>query len=181
MARYIGETESKRRKAAQFWGIVNGLLDELSHRGVTVVACAGNRDTATENSRRMIKDTTADIMPPCHARDNESLIVVGGVDGRGRLWWGSVPGTEDCQVHVYAQGYKVDLHSLDSRDSIVRMSGTSFAAPQVVCSLSVNHLATATRVLLMPSRRSLHPGRPGSLFPRPSGLRGATRIQRGGC
>ncbi|KAK3363158.1 peptidase S8/S53 domain-containing protein [Lasiosphaeria hispida] len=103
---------------------VGEALEKLSKRGVVTVMAAGNRWGDFQNLK------TADTFPLSFSTPDNDLIVVGGTDTQGRLWWDSSPGTADCPVDVYAPAYDVLAYDLDhSEGGPVKREGSSYAAP----------------------------------------------------
>lgn len=108
------------------------VLKALAMQGVTIVTAAGRDNGATVEEGD----------PGRWSAWNDSVIVVGGTDSEGRLWWKSTPGTRDCPVHLYAQARGVPTYNLQS-SKVFYADSTSFAASQAVC-LPILHVSTGS-------------------------------------
>lgn len=78
-------------------------IKALSDRGVVFVLPTPMRPLRPQRPDKTIDD----IFPQCLATAESGIIMVGGTDQEGRLWWESMLGSEGCPVSVYAQGHDV--------------------------------------------------------------------------
>lgn len=140
--------------------LITTALGRLDQLGVTVVLAAGN-DGISSNPQQnpdFVPLYVDQHFPLALATANSPMLVVGSTNNKGQLSAFSTPGRGDTPVSLYAQGEDASTYDLKESGTIVR-SGTSYAAPIVVCALDLNSSEFAGLTC---------PGWPSCLHPRPA-------------
>jgi hypothetical protein len=148
-------------------------FEKLRQRGVTIVM-------ATGNSGEQMGDDLTKCIPQALATTGSDLITVGATNNKGQLADFSTPGFGDNQVTLFAQGVEVMVPTVGGK--VVKMKGTSYAAPAVVSLLAISErragYGTAQNETLT-CTVACDIGRARRLFPVPARVRGPVRVRAG--
>ena len=111
---------------------VLGVLDSL---GATVIMAAGNYGGPGDLQQlpNFVPQYIDNSFPQNLGTADSPVIMVGSTNGKGQLSYFSSPGRGKVPVSLYAQGEAVSSYDFITGPRL--RSGTSFAAPIVVCAL----------------------------------------------
>lgn len=122
-------------------------LDRLDQLGVTVVMAAGNDGGIPRYIDQQFPQGLATVDSP--------MLLVGATNSKGQLSAFTTPGRGNTPVSLYAQGEAVSTYDFYQAERKLK-SGTSFAAPLVVCPLTPNYRANSVMLTCSGWRGRLH-------------------------